>query len=253
MQGGANRWVVKKRAIQLLLPFIAWALISPFLDDRPFSFLPLVYPDKGLWFLYNLFFYSVIANVSEWLESERKIKIEYSLVVFYCVLVLAMSFFHTLYNCTQLVYHIPFYYAGFLWKRHHLNLNMGSLTAVMGGYFLLLLIHLVPMWKDMLIVSKPVGYVYTYILEFFGMICFFELGKHFLDKDIPFLSNIGVKTLGIYACHFVIIHHIIRWLTEYVFELRLLISFAFTVLVSYIFVTVVSKIPYLRIFLIGKI
>lgn len=108
-RGSFKRWNIGKRALQLLLPFITWALISPFLESRAFTIKPFLYPDTGLWFLYNLFFYSVIANVSEWIESKKRIKLEYSFLLFYGLLGIFMLMFHTLFNCTQLLYHIPFF------------------------------------------------------------------------------------------------------------------------------------------------
>ena len=49
-----------KRAKQLLIPFIVWALISPISIhqklDLTYTSNVLLYPDNGLWFLYNLFF-----------------------------------------------------------------------------------------------------------------------------------------------------------------------------------------------------
>lgn len=132
-RGSFKSWKIRKRALQLLLPFVTWALISPFLTSKAFTIRPLLYPDSGLWFLYNLFFYSVIAKISEWMESKKKIKLEIGFLMFYGLLGVNMLLFHTLFNCTQLLYHIPFYYAGFLWKRHSVVLKASCLWAVVGG------------------------------------------------------------------------------------------------------------------------
>lgn len=65
--------LIKKRAVQLLVSFVAWAFLSPVLQkgviDIDTTFNALLYPDNGLWFLYNLFVYSAIFNISERLSE----------------------------------------------------------------------------------------------------------------------------------------------------------------------------------------
>lgn len=70
-RGKFNSNVIAKRAYQLLIPFVMWALIKykrSFDINRALQIL--IYPDKGLWFLYNLFIYSALFNIAEWLEEQ---------------------------------------------------------------------------------------------------------------------------------------------------------------------------------------
>ena len=250
-RGSFKRWNIGKRALQLLLPFITWALISPFLESRACTIKPFLYPDTGLWFLYNLFFYSVIANVSEWIESKKRIKLEYSFLLFYGLLGIFMLMFHTLFNCTQLLYHIPFFYAGYLWKRYDVALKSTYLIGFMGGYFLLLAMEMIPSCREF-ISHGIVKYLFTYGLEFLGMIMFFELGRRYLNKEIPLLKSLGTMALGIYACHFVILHNLNSILAELAYQQRVAVSFLLAAIISSFFVKIVSHISYIRTFLIGQ-
>ena len=48
---------IKKRAVQLIFPFLSWAIISSLLKKDYCLFLNIIKePDNGLWFLWVLFF-----------------------------------------------------------------------------------------------------------------------------------------------------------------------------------------------------
>ena len=72
--------LVPKRFVQCIIPFISWAFLLPILEtgiwDLSRTENILLYPDNGLWFLYNLFFYCVMVSLSErW--ASVKLKQEY--------------------------------------------------------------------------------------------------------------------------------------------------------------------------------
>lgn len=134
-RGGYKHGVIRKRALQLLLPFVTWAIIAPVLKMGTFcldkSLDAMIYPDNGLWFLYNLFIYSAIASISEWLCEKYKVSKWLLIIGCYCALGLLMILFHTKFNCTQLCYHFVFYFAGYLYK--HLSYVPKASMVVMGG------------------------------------------------------------------------------------------------------------------------
>ena len=77
--------LIRKRFVQLLVPFVIWAFISPLLLTGSFNihaaFNALLYPDYGLWFLYNLFVYSVVFSISEKLSEKYFTKQEFCFIV----------------------------------------------------------------------------------------------------------------------------------------------------------------------------
>lgn len=53
--------LLRRRTFQLLVPFLSWALLEAALHGRLSDFpLTLLYPDRGLWFLYVLFVVTVL-------------------------------------------------------------------------------------------------------------------------------------------------------------------------------------------------
>ena len=130
--------LIKKREVQLLVPFVAWAFLSPVLQkgviDIDTTFNALLYPDNGLWFLYNLFVYSAIFNISERLYEKFAIKQELILCGFVFILVCAMAVFKTKFNCSQLCWYLPFFAIGYYMRKYsELVEKRESLILVLGG------------------------------------------------------------------------------------------------------------------------
>ena len=74
-------WDLKKRALQLLVPFFCWPLAVGLTNWNNFSFqvYPQIIdkPDCGLWFLWVLFFIFVIFVGSSYLSKWANLKIDY--------------------------------------------------------------------------------------------------------------------------------------------------------------------------------
>lgn len=132
--------LIKKRAVQLLVPFVAWAFLSPVLQkgviDIDTTFNALLYPDNGLWFLYNLFVYSAIFNISERLSEMFAKKQELILCAFVFLLFCAMAVFKTKFNCSQLCWYLPFFVIGYYMRKYsELVEKRESLILVLGGQY----------------------------------------------------------------------------------------------------------------------
>lgn len=138
-KGRYDERLIGKRAVQLLVPFVVWAVISPFLKTGAFSIddisLYLMYPAIGLWFLYNLFFYCVFFNLSELLSQKLKIKQELVILSIVIVLYILMAMVHTLFNVTQLCWFIPYYAIGYYGRKygHYLKYRELLIYVIGGG------------------------------------------------------------------------------------------------------------------------
>lgn len=77
-------WVtIRKRAIQLLIPFLSWAVVKSILkDDLMYIWTIIQYPDRGLWFLHALFFISAIVTIGNKCTKSMYITI----IVIWCLL-----------------------------------------------------------------------------------------------------------------------------------------------------------------------
>ena len=129
--------LVKKRFIQCIIPFITWAFLSPVLKsgavDLELTGKALCYPDSGLWFLYNLFFYCAIVNMTEKMSVITKVKQEYMLLAAFVLLFVLMAVFHTLFNVTQICWYLPFFAMGYYIRKYHQLGEYKILITVLGG------------------------------------------------------------------------------------------------------------------------
>lgn len=262
-RGRWNRGVITKRAKQLLIPFAVWAFLAPILKTGTLDFLSclqrFLFPDKGLWFLYNLFVYSTIFNIADYFHSRYNIKHCLFTGGCYIVLFLLMNIFHTKFNCSQLCYHIVFYAIGYYYKPFDSYLKeryMNICLLFFGGFFLISVpfwvTNGVPLFYEYLNLGGIFAYFYRYIVQIVGMFFFFLFGYRYLNKDIPALQQLGASTLGIYAVQFTVIYYYIDIINVNNIVIKVILVSLFSVLTSYIFVFIVRKVKYLRLFLIGE-
>lgn len=132
-----NSKLIQKRATQLLVPFVTWAFLTPILEsgtpDVIRSFTALLYPDNGLWFLYNLFVYCAVFNLTE-LFACKGIRQEHLFAVAVLLLYLAMAIFRTRFNCSQLCWYLPFFTMGYYLRKYECKIkNIKVLAITFGG------------------------------------------------------------------------------------------------------------------------
>lgn len=250
--------VIKKRFIQLLIPFVTWAFISPLIyNDRwnvNTSLDILLYPNSGLWFLYNLFIYSAIFNIAEWLE--QKFLLRHYITICFAILGLyvLMAIFHNKFNCTQLCFHIPFYTIGYYYKQilDYFKINywiFGCLYIITVPFWMRVE---PPLFYQYINLGRLFSYLYGYFVQIVGMLFFFNLSKIFLDKKILGLQEIGKNTLGIYVIHFPVIKFLINNIYIDAIFFKIIIISIITVPLTYVVVYGIRKIPYIRLLLIGE-
>lgn len=121
-KGHYDSSLIKKRFYQCIIPFVVWAFLTPALKTGVFdmqqTIKALCYPDNGLWFLYNLFFYCAIANMTEKVSSIIKQRQEYVLLTAFVFLYVLMAIFHTLFNVTQICWYFVFFAMGYYMRKY---------------------------------------------------------------------------------------------------------------------------------------
>lgn len=248
--------MVKKRFVQCIIPFVSWAFLLPIFElgryDIERTIKILTYPDNGLWFLYNLFFYCLVFNLSErW--SNQKVKQEYLLLTICVLLYVLMVFLHTRFNVTQICWYLPFFAMGYYIHKYPSLLERKRVSiAIMGGYILTVpfwMMREAPLFYRWVNLGGVFSYGYRYFVEFAGAYTFYILGKQFLNIHIPFINYLGKKTLGIYAFQFIVLYHFALKCDTY---FCILITTIICVFLSLILVEVVHRIKYIRLFLIGE-
>lgn len=254
--------LIKKRAVQLLVPFVIWAFLSPILQngvaDIDAALNVLLYPDNGLWFLYNLFVYSAFFNISEWISEKFAKKQELILCAFVFLLVCAMAVFKTKFNCSQLCWYLPFFVIGYYMrkyselveKRESLILMLGGAIFVVGMPFWMMRED--PLFYKWINLGVAFAYLYRWVVMMAGCVFFFILGKRYLNMPLKLLNKLGRKTLGIYALQFTILHYLGVLLPVENLYMNILFQTVACVIICYFLTVGIGKIKYLRTILIGE-
>ena len=250
--------LIQKRAMQLLIPFVAWACLLPFLENGVFNFKrscnALLYPDNGLWFLYNLFVYCVVFNLSERF-ARRGLRQEILFIFSIVLLYLAMIVFRGQFNCSQLCWFLPFFAMGYYWHKYEFEIS-GMLTVLLGGVYLAMMpfwmMRETPLFYQWIDFGSAFSYGYRYVVQILGAAFFFILGKRLLTIHIPVLQELGTMTLGIYAFQFVVLHHLGQLLKIENKTTIIIIETIAGVAICYIVVRIVQRIKYVRLLLIGE-
>lgn len=251
--------VFRKRCYQLLVPFIVWAFLLPLLYNGAINLKAswgiLIYPDRGLWFLYNLFIYSVLFNVAELLKEKYDIKQIFSIGVFLVLLFVGMCLFHTKFNFSQLCYHIVFYTLGYISRKYDNMLNVSMLTV--GGVYVMCMpfwtMNGPPLFYQYLNLGGVVVYIYRYFVQIAGLLFFYKVGRKYLNRQIVWMSQLGASTLGVYALQFIVLHYLICFIPIDNVVMKILVVTFLTVPICYLIVCGIRKVKYLRLLLIGEI
>ena len=136
-KGRYDEKLVSKRFVQCIIPFISWAFLLPILKngiwDLSRTVNTLLYPDNGLWFLYNLFFYCVMVSLSERWASER-FKQECLLLILVAFSYVLMAILHTKLNASQICWYFPFFAMGYYMRKYPSLRHKKKLTiCIVGG------------------------------------------------------------------------------------------------------------------------
>lgn len=251
--------LLQKRACQLLIPFVVWSFLPIYGITIEEALGKLMYPDRGLWFLYNLFFYSVMFNYAQKLKSKFKIPLLFGVGCFAGIMIVGMMFFHTKFNFTQLCYFFIFYAFGYTVKAYEpfVSKKYKNVTLIFGGILFLITIPFWmrrgnPLFYEYINFGGAVAMFYRYGVQVIGMTVFYILANRYLNNENAILSKIGKKTLGIYALNFWVISMWMKVVDLNILWLQILIVTTLAIPTCYFMTCMISKVKYLRLLLIGE-
>ena len=103
-------------------------------NDQHYRILDILhYPDNGLWFLYNLFVYCLIFNLSERLSDILKCRQELALALFYTIILIAGALLRKDFNASQICWYFPFFAIGYYIRKYPSVMQNKLITLVAGG------------------------------------------------------------------------------------------------------------------------
>lgn len=113
------KWLtIKKRFLQLIIPFMVWTILSALMRGD-FLTIPttILYPEKGLWFLWALFFITLINTIS--CRFAYRIRLSDELINIFIAIILLISMRAFNYFCYPTIAKFYlFYIAGFYLRKY---------------------------------------------------------------------------------------------------------------------------------------
>lgn len=211
---------IKKRAIQLLIPFTTWAIIAPLLNfsnhyDLSSYLLSVgetfLYPDKGLWFLWALFFICCIYSFANYFDTKLggyKFLIATNILCILCFPLFKADYFAS----HQIIRYYVIFSLGAVFKKNEDYLSKLPLLPVSWVIFLLFLQLFSlknegSLFSTLPMVGKLLPTLVRFICNISGALGLFLLFKKFSrSQNNGFISSglrdLGKITLGIYFFHF---------------------------------------------------
>lgn len=261
--------LVFRRFLQLYVPMICWQIINnltpPHLSSVILSYRTIIsyFDCCSFWFLFALFYISVLAAVVEYIASKIKIPSLFLHILLFIILMSVVTLgHHKEHGIQYIAYNYPYYVVSqfFLTKLIMNKRIVWScfITWIIGSMFWKM--HEAPFFLKIIPYVPEVFIVYIYRYAI-GMAAVFGICGVFLkyvNNDGLVSSrfgHIGMLSLGIYTAHVVALKIIYYYVEGVVFNqwIMALILFVLASLISILLVHCIIKSEKLSIILLGKI
>lgn len=207
--------LMKKRAVQLLLPYFVWAIIISLFREKDISFIWTIIdrPSNGLWFLWDLYFIILLSRILLLVSKRVSVLLGGSFSFFIIAQLLRIAIGEH-FDYSSISYYLVIYNIGFVIgaKKYCENLIMNKYRYCL--ILLAVIIIYIGTWifyelgRDAFPMNfSTVIYKFIHICNrlevgIMASIMFFMLFYFMRNWTIRFFLIIGQETLGIYAIHF---------------------------------------------------
>lgn len=212
---------IKRRAKQLLVPFLIWTFISVCINAGSGFWLSLfnkiLYPSSGYWFLWVLWVETALVLLCSFLEERTKLRIEWVIGAGAVILTGLAVLTNTKVMALHLIaLYFLFYSFGYLYRRHESLFKVFKSRKAIIILFLVWLsfasfwnMNKVPVFLSGIpfIPSSLINYMYRIITSTIGIMALLAAGEKYLNTSSVIIngtSTIGKISLGIYAFHMII-------------------------------------------------
>lgn len=261
--------VIYRRFRQLIIPFLIWTFLLLLINGK-LSLdnigVYLLYPDKGLWFLWVLFFITVFFNLGNRLSVLVHVKQELVIAAL-CLLfagsmvlfekrVFGFQFIAYYFIIYSLGYYLHKYYDMVMTKNTFVLALMVACWGILAWFWRM---HDLP--NAIKALSLPITltqYAYRFITAALAIYILLAVSPKSLDTNskwnTPFIS-FGGLSLGIYTVHFLLIGRVVSLCCSFISNesIIVILSFVMTLLISWLVVYLLSKWFFTAKWFLGKI
>lgn len=268
IQKYAYKEIIKSRFLKLVVPIVSWHIIWMISDGFSnqgdgYTFLTFLAGFlKHYWFLWAIFYCSIIVLVIETFNKRRR-------YVAYVLIVIISCFFPNFFNVERYVWLFPFFLGGYLYcskcrafEENHTRLLM----SLGGGIFLIYLITLSYYnYEDYIYttgtciiknggLSVPQLYIdlFRLLVSILGVVSAYGLSLTTKLVKVPnWITKIGSRTLGIYIIH-MFFTPLISEFAIGVNYIIIVLEAIFLIVLSYFITILLEKNKYISRLLLGK-
>lgn len=213
--------VLKRRALQLVLPFVAWVTLHAVATMNLHYWIDVFYnPTISVWFIWDLFLIICFTTgIDYWCEKKQKS----SLIVLplaYVILQVGIKACHTeILGISHTLDLGLFYILGYYMKKYDVYNKFISIKFG-GAIFILFLIGCFFWQRKQPPTFYPEGgkvvmLAYKMLVAFFACVSIPVIFKKYIRKKILILTYLGQQTLGIYVIHMALIFYVIRYCNSF--------------------------------------
>lgn len=252
---------IKKRFCQLMIPFVSWSIILCCIDKgNTYIYDYFLHPDWSLWFLWALFFITIIFMACKKFSHITSIKLEYITTICAIVMLGAIAKFKINILGGQFIgWYFIFYSMGYFIKKYNLleSTLLNKTKWISLATFAFTAFFWMRKEAPLFMHSNNTIYNYAYklIVATISFGALLPFARTLLNKEMGFVSKIGKNmTLGIYSmqqiaiiylCNNVsILHHFSQWIA-------IIMIASFTTLICYYAFLILSKNNVLAFWLFG--
>ena len=251
-----------KKGQRLVLPFIMWGIITIIIQQE-LSISRIInlfiYPDdRGLWFLWTLFFISISYNLCLIISHKFNINKYLCFLSYYILLFLISKLFHGLGGSQLISWYFIFFIFGTILKTiKKLPSNKIIMTLLLAVFLILgffFIFTTPPIYFQSHFLIALIAYFYKITTALSACLFFFLFCKSIkiYKSNIQLvLQFFGKETLGIYAIHYYVIN-VYVYLKIQPSISNLLIGFVLISSLSLLFVKILKLNKYLSFLLLGN-
>ena len=211
--------VIRRRFYQLVIPYFLWTLISMMLslNFKLDSLIKLIlYPDSSFWFLWVLFWISVIFTCCRWITSKLKVdELIPNVLMAILLLGIMVAFEFRMFGFQFLAYYFLFYVLGYCIHRfHRLRIKrvwIGVVFTVIWAFLAWFWnMHRLPIWLEGIpyVPGTLLQYAYRGTTALIAVVALLSFSERLFNSTAKFnlaMRWIGSVSLGVYVCHLTIL------------------------------------------------
>lgn len=258
--GATKLSILKRRAIQLALPFLSWTLLNYLITCNPHHLVDVFFnPTLSVWFVWDLFLIICFSTTINYLcDKYGKSSLKYTIIAFVVAEVIVKGLHLEILDISHSLDMGIFYLMGYF--MHKYQVFNKFIDTQIGGGILAMFFIMCLFWQRKLpptfIPDAPnaIGTLWKMLTATFACCSIPLFFMRLAEKNIKVITYLGRQTLGIYVVHQTLLALFVKLLESYGLPYWCLVSLLaiLTIIVSQIINVLLQKNSVTGFVMLGK-